>query len=44
MGKGPKSAKQSRLSSGSVSDQLVREIAARVEQYGQVLAPLSMCK
>lgn len=32
-----KHAKQQRVSPGSVSDHLVKEVAARIEQYGQVL-------
>lgn len=35
MGRGPKQARAGRAVSGSVSDGLVREVAARVEAYGQ---------
>jgi len=37
MGKGLKQEAQGRTSLGGVSGQLVKEVAARIKQYGQVL-------
>jgi len=41
MAKGSKQDAQGRTASGGVSNQLVKEVAARIKQYGQVLPTLA---